>query len=61
MIRGQRGAGKSIGLRADMDALPILEANDLPYKSTVPESRQGLAEFTRCQTWIRIRSCALRI
>ena len=36
VIRGQRGAGKSIGLRADMDALPILEANDLPYKSTVP-------------------------
>jgi hypothetical protein len=28
VIRGQRGAGKSIGLRADMDALPILEAND---------------------------------
>src|SRR5438132_5472920 len=24
----------SIGLRADMDALPILEANEIPYKST---------------------------
>ena len=26
----------SIGLRADMDALPILEATELPYKSTRP-------------------------
>jgi amidohydrolase len=36
VIRGERGAGKGIGLRADMDALPIQEANDLPYKSTAP-------------------------
>jgi hippurate hydrolase len=37
VIRGRRGASaKTIGLRADMDALPIEEANDLPYKSTVP-------------------------
>jgi amidohydrolase len=37
IIRGAKGDGrKVIGLRADMDALPINEANDLPYKSTVP-------------------------
>jgi hippurate hydrolase len=37
VIRGKKGKpGKAIGLRADMDALPIEEANDLPYKSTVP-------------------------
>lgn len=30
------GEGPKIGIRADMDALPILEANDVPYKSTVP-------------------------
>jgi amidohydrolase len=29
----QTGNGPSIGLRADMDALPIEEANELPYRS----------------------------
>ncbi|WP_306119540.1 MULTISPECIES: M20 aminoacylase family protein [unclassified Roseitalea] len=35
VIKGSRGAGETIGLRADMDALPITEATDVPYKSTV--------------------------
>jgi amidohydrolase len=33
LIEGRNAASKVIGLRADMDALPIHEANDVPYKS----------------------------
>ncbi|KQO66718.1 M20 aminoacylase family protein [Methylobacterium sp. Leaf89] len=37
VIRGRdHGSNRAIGLRADMDALPIQEARDLPYRSTVP-------------------------
>jgi hippurate hydrolase len=37
VIRGRKSSSnKAIGLRADMDALPIEEATNLPYKSTVP-------------------------
>src|SRR6266508_4028905 len=40
VIRGGRtaapGALKVIGLRADMDALPLEEQTDLPYRSTIP-------------------------
>jgi hippurate hydrolase len=39
VIKGRKPGGgerKVIGLRADMDALPIEEATGLPYKSTVP-------------------------
>jgi amidohydrolase len=35
-IRGNRAGKGSIGLRADMDALPIHEATGLPYASTTP-------------------------
>ena len=37
VIRGlSHGSNRAIGLRADMDALPIQEIRDLPYRSTVP-------------------------
>jgi hippurate hydrolase len=35
VIRGRKAGGKVVGLRADMDALPIEEATNLAYKSTV--------------------------
>jgi len=36
VLRGRSDNGRAIGLRADMDALDIQEANDLPYRSEVP-------------------------
>ena len=36
VIRGRKPGNKVVGLRADMDALPIEEETGLPYKSTVP-------------------------
>ena len=36
VIRGRKAGERVVGLRADMDALPIEEATELPYKSTVP-------------------------
>jgi hippurate hydrolase len=36
VIRGRKGGSKVVGLRADMDALPLEEETGLPYKSTVP-------------------------
>ena len=40
VIKGKKAAGKGdikvIGLRADMDALPIEEATNLPYASRIP-------------------------
>ena len=34
ILKGNGESEKVIALRADIDALPILEANDVPYKST---------------------------
>lgn len=34
LIKGRNPDSKVVALRADMDALPIVEANDVPYKST---------------------------
>ena len=36
VIRGRKAGAKVVGMRADMDALPIEEATGLPYQSTVP-------------------------
>ena len=36
VIPGQGGGNRRIGLRADMDALPILEASGVDYASTNP-------------------------
>ncbi|HYA74295.1 MAG TPA: M20 aminoacylase family protein [Roseiarcus sp.] len=37
VIKGRKGEGqRAIGLRADMDALPIEETTNLPYRSRVP-------------------------
>ena len=36
IVRGRGPGNRSVGLRADMDALPIQEATDLSHASTIP-------------------------
>lgn len=40
ILKGKR-PGKVVGLRADMDALPVTENNDLPYRSKVTSTFNG--------------------
>jgi amidohydrolase len=41
VLHGTKGAGRRIGLRADMDALPMDEMTNLPYRSTNPGRFHG--------------------
>ncbi|MGF1551356.1 MAG: M20 aminoacylase family protein [Paracoccaceae bacterium] len=36
VLKGRREGSRTVGLRADMDALPIEERTNLPYRSTSP-------------------------
>ena len=36
LIKGKNPAKRTVALRGDMDALPITEENEVPYKSTIP-------------------------
>lgn len=41
LIKGKLGPGRTIGLRADMDALPMEEQSNLSYASTIPGRFHG--------------------
>jgi len=41
VLKGRGSGGRAIGLRADMDALPMDEANDFPHKSRSPGKFHG--------------------
>lgn len=41
VLRGSGDSTRSIGLRADMDALPMTEENEVPWKSTTPGAFHG--------------------
>lgn len=41
VLKGAKGGGRTIGLRADMDALPMDEHTNLPFRSTHPGKFHG--------------------
>jgi amidohydrolase len=41
LLKGRGGGGRRIGLRADMDALPMEEKTNLPWRSTIPNRFHG--------------------
>jgi amidohydrolase len=41
VVKGRKNNGRRIGLRADMDALPMQESTNLPWRSTIPNRFHG--------------------
>ncbi len=41
VLKGKGDGGRAIGLRADMDALPMQEETNLPWRSTIPNRFHG--------------------
>ena len=41
VVKGRGDNGRRVGLRADMDALPMEEATNLPWRSTIPGRFHG--------------------
>ncbi|MBR1222727.1 amidohydrolase [Bradyrhizobium sp. U87765 SZCCT0131] len=41
LLKGKGGSSKRVGLRADMDALPMEEKTNLPWRSTIPNRFHG--------------------
>jgi amidohydrolase len=41
LLKGRGGGARRVGLRADMDALPMEEKTNLPWRSTIPNRFHG--------------------
>ena len=50
-IKGGKGEGKTILLRADMDALPMEEINDLDFKAEAPVLIHAATTYTHPCFW----------